>query len=337
MGPLARLRRRAAGRRPAPEQGPGNGGLESRLLWIFGSPRTGSTWLLRQICHPLRLSANFPLGFSPPRAWRDEIDALPVDEFLVSRHIAPLAGEPVDTEGGLVPATLNNYVGEFPGYAFASAYEDVWRPELRRLVLARLEAMLRRCGREGIRLSEAPMVAIKEVNGSHASDLVMSLFPSSRMLFLLRDGRDVLDSRLHAHAEGGWLAEKEGPRFRDAGERQAWVRTACREWTCNIEVTRRAYESHPQRLRTIVRYEELIADPEAVLSGLFDWLGLDRDPDRVGRIVSDTAFEAIPAQRRGSSEPFRAATPGLWRENLSAAEIETAEEIMGPSLRALGY
>ena len=311
--------------------------LESRLVWIWGSPRSGSTWLLRQLCHPARLSARFPVGFAPPPAWRSPLDAVPVDEFLVSRHIAPPSGEPVDVDGGLVPATLNNYVGDFPGYAFARAFADVWGPELRRLVLVRLAATLERAAAEGIRLSDAPLILIKEVNGSHASDVVMSLFPRSRMLFLVRDGRDVLDSRVHAHGEGGWLAEVEGAQFRTPAERLAWVRSASREWVCNMDATRRAHDAHDPERRRVVGYEELLADPAGGLRSLFAWLGLARDSHRVEEIVADTAFSAIAAERRGESEPFRAATPGLWRRNLTADEQEVAEAVMGERLVELGY
>jgi hypothetical protein len=311
--------------------------LESRLVWIWGSSRSGSTWLLRQICHPLRLSAKFPLGFAAPPTWREPLDAVPVDEFLVSRHIAPPSGPPVEVGDGFVPATLNNYVGEFPGYVFARSYAEVWKPALRRLVLTRLRAMLDRAQAEGPGLSVSPAVVIKEVNGSHASDVVMSLFPRSRMLFLLRDGRDVVDSRIHAHAEGGWLAATEGPRFRTADERLEWVREACREWACNIDVTRRAYAVHDPELRRTVRYEELLGDNIAVLRSLFTWLGLPREPARIDRIATETSFEAMPPERRGESEPYRAATPGLWRANLTSAEQDAVQAILGSRLEALGY
>jgi hypothetical protein len=29
--------------------------LESKLVWIFGSPRTGSTWPLEMVCRPLKV------------------------------------------------------------------------------------------------------------------------------------------------------------------------------------------------------------------------------------------------------------------------------------------
>jgi hypothetical protein len=311
--------------------------LEASLVWIWGSPRSGSTWLLRQLCHPARLSARFPVGFAPPPAWRNPLDAVPVDEFLVSRHIAPPSGAPLEVGDTYVPATLNNYVGAFPGYVFSDSYEDVWKPEVRRLVLVRLNAVLERARREGILLDTSPAIVIKEVNGSHAADLVMSIFPRSRMLFLLRDGRDVLDSRIHAHAEGGWLAADEGPRFRSADERLRWVRDAAREWACSMDATRRAYDHHEPALRRSVRYEDLLRDNADVLRPLLAWLGLDRDPERLAQIVTDTSFDAMPADRRGDAEPYRAATPGLWRENLTAVERDAVNVIMGARLDALGY
>ena len=40
-------------------------GLESRLVWLFGSPRSGSTWLLQMLGeHPRIVPINEPLiGF----------------------------------------------------------------------------------------------------------------------------------------------------------------------------------------------------------------------------------------------------------------------------------
>ena len=311
--------------------------LERRLVWIWGSGRSGSTWLLRQLSYPAQLSAKFPAGFRAPPSWPEPLDVVPVDEFLIARHLAPPTGEPIDIGERLVPATLNNYVGEFPGYALSSAFADVWQPEFRRLVLVRLHATIARAREGGVALTDAPHVAIKEVNGSHASDLLMPMFSGSRLLFLVRDGRDVLDSRLHAHEAGGWLAETEGPRFTGPDERLAWVRTASLEWACDMDATVRAYEAHPERLRRMVRYEDLLEGGSGVLAGLFAWLGVERDANAIDRIREGTAFGRVPAEKRGSDKAFRAATPGMWRQNLSADELSAAEEIMAPRLQALSY
>jgi hypothetical protein len=312
--------------------------LESQLVWIFGSPRTGSTWLLEQLCHPLRPDDSKSPGFAGgQRSDSHPIDALPVNEFGVSLHIAPALGDPIDVDGRLMPATLNNYLGDKPAYLFARDYEPVWRPAVRRLVLVRLFAIQAMAGRAGMRLAASPTMFIKDVNGSHAADLVMSMFPRSRLLFLIRDGRDVVDSRMHAVREGGWLAQQVEAQFKGDQERLQWVRKAMREWACGIDVTTAAYQAHPRRLRRMVRYEDLLEDPTTCIRSLFKWLGLPREPERVERLVAAHAFSALPAERRGPLSRQRAARPGLWRENLTEAEQAAAAEIMGSRLVELGY
>ena len=313
--------------------------LESRLVWIFGSPRTGSTWLLQQLCHPLRPDDSRPAGFAAPdrRPESPPIDVLPVNEFGVSLHIAPAFDEPTERNGRLWPATLNNYLAGKPVYAFARDYEQVWRPAMRRLVLVRLFAVQAMAAREGLPLVDSPTILIKEVNGSHAADVVMSMFPRSRLLFLIRDGRDVVDSRIQALREGGWLAKQVQAQFEGDEERLRWARRAMREWACAVDATTSAYQAHPRRRRRMVRYEDLTADTADSVGSLFDWLGLQREPQRIERIVEAHAFSSLPADRRGPLNRQRAARPGLWRENLTDAEQGAAAEIMGSRLRELGY
>jgi hypothetical protein len=66
---------------------------------------------------------------------------------------------------------------------------------------------------------------------------------------------------------------------------------------------------------------------------------LERDvsDDAVRKLVQERAFDAIPAELRGPDKFFRAAQPGLWRENLSADEQAAVERVIGPKLRELGY
>ena len=80
--------------------------LESKLVWIWGSPRTGSTWLLEMLCNPLESKRSEPLGFSWPEGFTGPVPALAVDEFLISSHLAPHHGGLVEIFGDPYPATL---------------------------------------------------------------------------------------------------------------------------------------------------------------------------------------------------------------------------------------
>ncbi len=53
--------------------------------------------------------------------------------------------------------------------------------------------------------------------------------------------------------------------------------------------------------------------------------------------MARNAFEAVRKRRRGPGKAVRAATPGLWRQNLTAEEQQAMHEIMGDKLRELGY
>jgi hypothetical protein len=314
--------------------------LESKLVWIFGSPRTGSTWLLEMLCHPLEAKRSEPLGFSWPEDWRDPVPALAVDEFLISSHLAPHQGRVVDILGAPFPATLNGLFGRRSSYAFSTEFEDVWRPEARRLTLVRLHAIIERARAAGLPVVDGlPVLVIKEVNGSHAADLIMSLFPRSKLIFLLRDGRDIVDSLLDANSPDGWLTRSGLGRggFETDEERLEWVRDMCRNWAARINVCSRAYELHDPDLRRRVRYEDLLAETQRELGDLAGWIGLPSDAPRIEEIVGSHSFSVVPEHLRGSGKRRRAATPGRWRESLTDQEQEVAFQIMGSRLEELGY
>ncbi len=314
--------------------------LESKLVWIFGSPRTGSTWLLEMLCYPLEAKRDEPLGFSWPDGWEGQVPALAADEFLISSHLAPHQGGVIDIFDTPFPATLNGLFQRRSSYAFSEEFADVWQPEARRLTLVRLYAVIERARRAGLEVTpELPVVVIKEVNGSHAADLVMSLFPRSRMIFMLRDGRDILDSLLDANSPKGWLTRtglgKGG--FETPEERLDFVRDTCRNWAARMNVCSRAYDAHDPALRRRIRYEELLTDTPAMVGDLAQWLGLPDDDARIREIVDRHSFTEVPEKRRGPGKRRRAASPGQWRESLTPEERELAQEIMGPKLTELGY
>lgn len=311
--------------------------LESSLVWIFGSPRTGSTWLTEMLCDPARIDPGREAGFSVGPAVTEPIDSIPVNEFLLAKHIAPAFGEPVRRGADLYPASLNNYMAHKPAYLFGEQAADVWRPGSRRLGLVRLNSTVERARESGTAITEHPKLIIKEVNGSYAADLMMPLFPRSQMVFLVRDGRDVVDSLAHALGDGGWLAKRNRLAHYDADSRMEWLRRTAVEWTCDIDAVYRAYDAQPSGQRSIIRYEDLLEDTAGALGKLLGSLGLRRSPRRIKHIVERHAFAKLPEQSRGASRHRRAARPGLWRENLTEAEQTTLQKIMGERLQRLGY
>ncbi len=315
----------------------GGGALESRLVWIFGSPRSGSTWLLDLLVHPLIPDDANALGVvrrAAPQAGRAR--AVPINEPYIPQHLAPPLFSDRAAEDGLAMVSLNSFRHASPSYFFSDRYAETWRPALRQLVLARL-------GAQADELSTAyslrsPLLVIKEPNGSGGAGEVMALFPDSRMIFLLRDGRDIVDSMIDAQAAGGWLERSTGTELSTATEqRLELVAHESRLWVARTKAVRLAFEAHPAQRRLLLRYEDVRREPAVHLAELDDWLSLGRAPSERADALRWNDFDSYPDEAKGRGMPLRAAQPGLWRQNLSPAEQQTMTEIMGPTLAAFGY
>ena len=311
--------------------------LESKLTWIWGTPRSGSTWLLKLLAYPLDPDPETALGYRPPRQG-GPYDVVPIDESFLSNHLAPSLDDPRPIGDELLPATLNNYLSaNKPAYVFSNEYEDVWRPEARRFGLVRIAGMLQRSRNAGIPITDDPEVVIKETNGSHAADLVMSLLPGSRLVLLIRDGRDVVDSLIAAYQPGAFLANNQGQSFGTPEKRAQRLRWAAELWACNIDSTIRAIDAHDPGRVIVVRYEDLLAETTSELRRVLDWMGIERDEAAIAETTEALAFKAIPEQDKGPLTRNRSAKPGLWRENLSEEEQATVHEILGRRLARFGY
>jgi hypothetical protein len=292
--------------------------FESRLVWLLGSPRSGSTWLMRQLAgHPA---------------------VVPVNEPLIGEHLAPFYSDQPGIQAEdlkLADFTPSRFLSDAGQYFFASEFKDVWTPLLGQLMRARFyaHAIARPAA---VPLSETFLV-LKEPHGSQAADLIMEALPQSRLLFLLRDGRDVVDSELAAASKGSWLQEV-FPVVGGIGpdERLAFAEQSAHKWVWRTEVVEQAYAAH-QGPKLLVRYEDMRADAAAHMRRVFDWLELEISDADLEALVEGQSFERMPAEHRGPDRIFRAAKPGLWRESLTEDEQDVVERVMGPKLRALGY
>lgn len=313
----AAIKHRHRGRTARGGRGAVGDDLESRLVWIFGSPRSGTTWLKNLLAE-------------------HEV-VVPINEPLIGEHLGPFLSDRPAIHAGDLDATsftLSRLNAERRNYFFAAEFSGVWRPLLGDLIRGRFHAHIAAQGR--VPPSQA-VVVIKEPNGSQAADMIMQALPRARILFLLRDGRDVVDSELAAHQEGSWMSERTAVvRGVSEKERLDFVVQSAHKWLWRTEAVQTAFRQHrgPKRL---VRYEELRAAPASQLREIFDWLELPVEDEALARFVGEHAFERIPDEKRGPERFFRAAQPGHWRENLTGQERTAVEGAIGRKLAELGY
>jgi Sulfotransferase family len=287
---------------------------EERLVWIFGSSRSGSTWLLRMLA---------------------ELDGVvPIDDPHLGHHLGvwrpiPLAWA-ISEQPPPELTTLLDLKSQDSGYFFAERHRDSWWEPLRELIRARFES-------QAAELNDAshstPTYIVKEP-GSHAAPLLSELFPESKLIFLLRDGRDVVDSWLAAYSEGSWAIP--GGAFPVAPHgRLALIRWLAAVWVYRCTAVRQALETRGDDSRMVIRYETLLESTEECLGAIAEILGFETDG--LTEAVERYRFAAVPSEARGPREEIRSARPGSWRENLSAEEQEAMHEILGETLERFGY
>ena len=282
---------------------------EDDITWIFGSSRSGSTWLLRMLAehpgvHPFNETGiGHHLGLWRPiaLAWATADEIPPLHTFMDVKR-------------------------ENPDYLFSDAHRDRWHPLLREFLLERL----------GLQAEPERRVVVQEPGGSHMAEMILGLTPGARLVFLLRDGRDVVDSWLDAYSESGWVTEDGGYPLGEHG-RIPFIRWQAAVWRYRTEAVERAFAEQPADRRLLVRYEDLLADTEGELARIQAVAGLDVDPAQVRTAVERHAYDNVPPSERGSGHHVRRACPGAWRENLSEAEQRALLGVIGDKVRELGY
>jgi hypothetical protein len=267
---------------------------------------------------------------------------IPIDDPHLGHHLGvwrpiPLAWAAAEQPPDL--STLDRFKRDKASYFFSDRYRETWAPSLRRLIVDRFDAEARDVLVRSELASSAPdgspVVVVKEP-GSHVADHLVELFPSSRIIFLLRDGRDVVDSWLAAYRSGSWALD-EGAFAVAAEGREALVRWQSAVWAFRTEVVQKVYDAHPPDHRVLVRYEDLVANPVRELRRVCRCLPIKVSRQAIAAAADAHDFARVPLAERGEHKSIRSAQPGSWRDNLTLAEQDAMHEIMGPKLVEHGY
>jgi hypothetical protein len=152
------------------------------------------------------------------------------------------------------------------------------------------------------------------------------LFPDALYVHVIRDVRDVVASH---HERWG---------YRSA------LRVARGVWAKYVSTARSFGRTLPPSRYTEVRYEELVADPERVLRGLFEFLGVGWDPTvlRFDEVEHDTTdhYAAFTADRRraaGETGPIYRSRVGAGAARLDPVLRAVIRRNARPLMRELGY
>ena len=260
------------------------------IIWVFGSPRGGTTWLSEMMAAPKRR-----------KLWREPFFGvvLALRRLIVNQdHVASRQ------------------------FILSDQLKEAWLPSVRNLFLDVAAARY-----PNPRL----LIVVKEPNGSMSAPVIMEALPESKLIFIVRDPRDVVASQLDASKAGSWYGRKEyEASLFDTGEGD-YVEQLARGYVLNVSGAKEAYEGH-KGPKAMVRYEDLREDTPALLRKIHDDLDLPLPPAQLRKSLAENSWESILEVERGEAKIRRKATPGGGREDLTPQQSEMVERITAPLL-----
>jgi hypothetical protein len=268
-----------------------------RLVWIFGTGRSGSTWL-----------ASMMGDMAGGRLWNEPL-------------VGKLFG---DFHSDARPKSLRS-----KNFVMADAHRQAWLEGIRLFVSRVADS---RFGD----VEEGERIVVKEPNGSVGAPYLAAAFPRSALVLLIRDPRDVAASALDRHRPGGGAYErrKSEGRVSDRASRNpdAFIEGQAKRYMRNVGAAKRAYEAH-EGPKVMVRYEDLRADTLGTMKRLYSTLGIPTDEEELAQVVKKHAWENIAEEKKGRGKFHRKAKPGGWSEDLTPHQAKSVEKITAPLLR----
>jgi hypothetical protein len=152
----------------------------------------------------------------------------------------------------------------------------------------------------------------------NAFDLAFGLFPNSRLIFIVRDPRDVVASQIERKFERS-------------------VEEICKAWQRYVINFDRFVTAHPGAGH-VIRYEDLVGRPEAAVRSMFNFLPMEID-ENVFRFYESAAsvHRAGHPNAEHLKRDFFTTSIGRARNELEAKVIAQIEDLCADGMERLGY
>jgi len=290
-----------------------------RLHFVLSAPRSGSTWLATALNHHPQIFATEQRLFG---------------EFF---EVWP------NPRGGMSPRiTLDAYAAAFAGHYFRDALQMDYRQMREDFLTFMVQQLIEYAHRK----SGKPIIVDKVTPYTGTGDRVVAqirrYLPQSKIILLVRDGRDVATSGVF-----DWL-HKDGPatdRHRFFVQRvpemvltRLFDDESLTHWAKSWIETIQAFAG--RRLDGRIRYEAMKRDQAGELNRLFQWLGAESPSDMGKHCANQSTFDKMAGRPAGEERPLAKARKGIvgdWRNYFTRRDGELFHRIAGDCLIAEGY
>jgi Sulfotransferase family len=157
------------------------------------------------------------------------------------------------------------------------------------------------------------------------ADLLRELYPGAAEVVLVRDLRDVFCSILAFNRKRGYAAFGR----EEVGSDDEYIDTVRRSGEAlHAHMTEKGRETH------LLRYEDLIREPEATLEPLLEFVGLD--PAGAATMV-ERASISTDGMDHHMTAPSASASIGRWAKDLEPELAERCDAVLSPIVADFGY
>lgn len=209
---------------------------------------------------------------------------------------------------------------------FARRHQQVWMDGLRDLFFRMVADRYPQFGRHAL--------FVKEVNTPELYPWIQSLFPGARLIHLVRDPFDTLDSYLALQKPGSW-----NPQFgnRDDPLSDANVRRTADHIRSTMTLAQDVFERFPADSRLEVRYEQLLSNAAPLLLQCGQLVGVEVSEADAAAAVARHDFKNY--DKTGDLEFRRRGVAGGWQDspNFTRSVRRIADSVLGKLRARLGY
>lgn len=282
-------------------QVPGDEAATSTPFFIVGSGRSGSTVLRMMLASHSRLTIPPETWYLIPLVMRFSVDS-PLRAEEVEQAVAIITGHYRWPDMKLDAEDFRRRVSQLSQPSLGDLAEVVYRWHLQ------AEQKVRWGDKTPPYIEIVPQLA--------------QMYPGSRFIHLVRDGRDVAKS----FRATNWIDSR-------------WLYDSIRGWTLAMEWHWRWARSEFRDRILLVHYEELVLDPETTLRKICRFLGEKFEPRMLSWQGIVDAQVPLRERKAHSRLKQRIGAEGVarWKREMSAREIFICEAFMAAHLRRLGY